>query len=78
MFVLWQKLSTQVLWKVKGVVFNTYKFSNHSNNKFKLLLLKGIYLYGYMDDWEKFNKISLLEKKDFYIHLIMEYINESD
>ena len=64
--------------KSKELFFNTYKFSNHSNNKFKLLLLKGIYLYGYMDDWEKFNKISLPEKKDFYSHLIMEGITEAD
>ena len=49
--------------KSKELFFNTYKFSNHSNNKFKLLLLKGIYLYEYMDDWEKFNKKSLPEKK---------------
>ena len=30
--------------------FNTYKFSNHDNNKFILLLGKGVYPYEYMDD----------------------------
>ena len=31
--------------------FNTYKFYNHDNNKFILLLLKGAYPYEDMDDW---------------------------
>ena len=51
--------------------FNTYKFSNHDNNKFILLLRKGVYSYEYIDDWEKFNETSLLEKEDFCSHLNM-------
>ena len=47
--------------------FNTYKFSNHDNNKFISLLRKGVYCYEYMDDWEKFNETSLPEKKNFFI-----------
>ena len=35
---------------------NTYRFSNHDNKKFILLLQKGVYPYKYMDDWEKFNE----------------------
>ena len=31
-----------------------------------------------MDDWEKFNETSLLEKEDFYIHLNMRNITDSD
>ena len=31
-----------------------------------------------MDDWEKFNKIQLLEKEDFYSHLNMEDITDAD
>ena len=38
--------------KLKGRFFNTYKFSNHSNNKFILLLQKVVYLYEYVDDCE--------------------------
>ena len=32
----------------------------------------------YMDDWEKFNETSLLEKEYFYSHLNMEYITDAD
>ena len=48
---------------------NTYKFSNHG---------KGVYAYEYMDDWEKFNKISLPEKEDFYNHLNKEDVTDTD
>ena len=36
--------------KLKERFFNTYKFSNHNNNKFILLLQKVFYPYEYMDD----------------------------
>ena len=64
--------------KLKERFFNTYKFSNHDNNKFILLLQKGAYPYEYMDDWEKFNETSLPEKEDFYSHLNMEDISHGD
>ena len=38
------------------------------------MLQKGIYPYEYMDDWEKFDETSLLEKEDFYSHLKMELL----
>ena len=38
--------------KLKNWFFNTYKFSNHKNNKIILLLKKGVYPYEYKDDWE--------------------------
>ena len=38
------------------------------------MLQKGIYPYEYMDDWEKFDETSLLEKEDFYSHLNMELL----
>ena len=39
---------------------------------------KGVYLYEHMDDSEKFNETSLLEKEDFYSHLNMEDITDAD
>ena len=54
--------------KLKERFFSTYKFSNHDNNKFILLLQKGVYPYEYMDYWKKSNKTSLPEKEDFYSH----------
>ena len=50
--------------KLKGQPFDKYKFSNHDNNKFISLLRKNVYLYKYMDDWEKINETSLPEKED--------------
>ena len=31
-----------------------------------------------MDDWEKFNQITLLEKEEFYSNLNMEDIRDAD
>ena len=42
------------------------------------MLWKDVYCYGYMDDWDKFNEISLPEKEDFYSRLNMEDINDAD
>ena len=64
--------------KLKERFFNAYKFSIHDNNKFILLLQKGVYPYEYMDDWEKFNETSLHEKEDFYSYLYMEDITDAD
>ena len=63
---------------LKKQLFNTYKFSNHDNIKFILLLRKGVYLYEYIDDWEKLNETSLPEKEDFYSYLNMEDISDAD
>ena len=49
-----------------------------NNNKFILLLQKGVYFSEYMDDWEKFIETSLTEKEEFYSHLNMEDINDAD
>ena len=35
--------------KLKEQFFNTYKFSNHDNNKFILLLRKGVYPYSHLN-----------------------------
>ena len=63
---------------LKEPFFNTYKFSNHYNNKFILLLRKDVYPYECMDDCGKFNETPLPEKVDFHIHLDMEDITDAD
>ena len=42
------------------------------------MLQEGVYPYEYMNDCEKFNGISLIEKEDFYSHLNMEDITDVD
>ena len=58
--------------KLKEQIFNTYKFSNHDNNKFILLLRKAVYPYEYIDNGKNFSETTLPDKEDFYSHLNME------
>ena len=62
--------------KLKEQFFNTYKFYNLNNNKFILLLQKGVYPYEYRNDWKKFNETSL--PKNFHSHLNIEDITDAD
>ena len=64
--------------KLKERFFNTYKFFNNENNKFILLLRKGVYPYEYMDYWKRFNETLLPKKEDFYSHLNMEDVIDPD
>ena len=64
--------------KLNERIFNTYKISNHENNKLILLLRKGVYSYDYLDDFEKFNETLLPQKEDFYSHLNIEDIIDAD
>ena len=57
---------------------NTYGFCNGDIKKFILLLRKGVYPYEYMDSWERFNEISLADKKVFYSELSLEDITDKD
>ena len=57
---------------------NTYSFCDNDINKFILLLIKGVYPYEYVDNWEKFDETSLPNKEDFYSNLNMEDINDID
>ena len=45
---------------------------------FILLLQKGVYLYEYLDHWEKFDETSLPEKEDFCSHLNIKDINDAE
>ena len=51
---------------------STYKFCNNDLNKFVMLLRKSVYLYEYMDGWDKFNETSIPNKESFYSNLTME------
>ena len=42
------------------------------------MLQKGVYPYEYMDWWERFNETPLPTMKEFYSHLTMESITNSD
>ena len=54
-----------------------YQFCNGDLNKFVLLRRKGVYLYEYMDSWERFDETSLPDKKYFYSELNLEDINDN-
>ena len=47
-------------------------------SKFISLIQKGVYPYEYMDSWERFNEISLPDKKVFYSQLYLEDITNED
>ena len=42
------------------------------------MLQKGVYIYEYIDNWEKFCKTSLPEKEDCYSHLNVEDVTDKD
>ena len=46
---------------------SVYQFSNSDLNKFIFLLRKGVYLYEYMDSWQKFYETTLPPKKPFIL-----------
>ena len=63
---------------LKNWLKNTFKVSNNDINQLILLLKKCVYTDEYMDEWEKFNEISLPEKEEFYSNLNMEDIIDAD
>ena len=57
---------------------NTHQLCNKDLNKLPLLLRKGVYPYGDMDSWEKFNETTLSPKEAFYNELNKEGISDED
>ena len=57
---------------------NTYQFCENDNNKFLMLLRKGIYPYEYMDSWNKFIQDKLPPMNNFYSELTTENITNSN
>ena len=56
----------------------TYEFCNKDINKFILLLRRDVYLYEYMDSWERFDETSLPDKEAFYSSQNMDNITNID
>ena len=59
-------------------LYNTHQLSNKDVNKFALLLRKGVYLYEYMDSWNKFNEPVPLVEDHCYNELNKEGITKED
>ena len=57
---------------------SVYKFCNGDLNRFISLLWKGVYLYEYLDGWEKFDETTLTPKEAFYSNLNLESISDED
>ena len=55
-----------------------FELCNGDISKFILLLRKGVYLYEYMDSWERFDKTSLTDKKAFCCSRNMDDITDVD
>ena len=51
---------------------------NHTDEQFRSLLKKGIYLYKYMSSWDKFEETKLYSKEAFYSNLNMSDISNHD
>ena len=66
---------------IKGLIKkfpSIYQFCNSHLITFFLLLRKGVYPYEYMDNWEKFDEITLPPKEAFYNNLKLEGISNED
>ena len=50
----------------------------HNDEQFRLLLRKGVYLYGYMTSWDKFEETQLPPKEAFHSNLNMSDISKYD
>ena len=53
-------------------------FESYNNHQRKLCIQKGIYTYEYMDNWDKFEEMSLPSIKHFYSNLNMSGVSDTD
>ena len=70
-------------WKrpIEGLIrkfASIYQFCNGNLNKFILLVRKGLYPYGYTDNWEKFDETTIRPKEAFYSELNLDGISDAD
>ena len=62
------------------LIFNNFlnlKFG-HTDEQFRLLLTKGVYLYEYMSSWDNFDETNLPPKEAIYSKLNMSGINNCE
>ena len=65
----------------EGVLKKNFKHTNSfwgCDEKFHLIIRKGVYPYEYMNGWEKFEETSILPKDAFYSRLNMKGISNQD
>ena len=55
-----------------------FGFENHSDHQCGLLIRKGIYLYKYMDIWDRFEEKTLPPARSFYSKLNMSGVSDQD
>ena len=63
---------------IEGLIKKFSSIYQFCNNKFILVLRKGVYTYEYMDSWEKFDETTLPPKKAFCINLNLEDNTDED
>ena len=65
----------------EGVLKKNFKHTNSfwgCDEKFRLMIRKGVYPYEYMNGWERFEETSLSPKDAFYSKLNMKGISDQD
>ena len=72
------KKSKKSLETLKKEFSNVYRFCNSDDDKFILLLRKGVYPYGYMDSWKRFDEDALPLRTEFYNKLTLQDIAIED
>ena len=55
-----------------------FGFEDYSELQYDLLTRKGVYPYGYINSWDRFNETQLRPIDAFYSNLNMSLINEDD
>ena len=63
---------------LKERFYNTYQLYRNNDEKFKLLLKKGVYPYEYMSSWDKFKEPLPLDKNSYYSELNDADISDND
>ncbi|XP_057299328.1 uncharacterized protein LOC130629953 [Hydractinia symbiolongicarpus] len=71
-----QFMSSSLADNLPKTSFKYTKEKFDDKKKFELMTKKGVYLYDYMDSFEKFDETQLPYQRDFYSLLIDEYITD--